>query len=46
MYTTRDITLVTRNIDCSNITAEQFISAMFSDFLEAEEKYNELYVPE
>ena len=46
MYTTRDITLVTRNIDCSNITVEQFISAMFSDFLEAEEKYNELYVPE
>lgn len=46
MYTTRDITLVTRNIDCSNITVEQFISAMFSDFLEAEEKYNDLYVPE
>ena len=43
-YITR--TLVTRNIDCSNITAEEFVKAMFSDFLEAEEKYNENYIPE
>ena len=42
----RLITLTSRNIDCSNITPEQFISAMFSDFLEAEEKYNDLYIPE
>ena len=42
----RIITLVSRNIDCSTITAEEFVSAMFSDFLEAEEKYNDLYIPE
>ena len=42
----RTITLVSRNINCSNITANEFISAMFSDFLEAEEKYNDLYIPE
>lgn len=42
----RTITLTSRNINCSNITADEFISAMFSDFLEAEEKYNELYIPE
>ena len=43
-YITR--TLVTRNIDCANITCEEFVKAMFSDFLEAEEKYNENYIPE
>ena len=42
----RTITLTSRNINCSNITADEFISAMFSDFLEAEEKYNDLYIPE
>jgi len=42
----RTITLTSRNINCSNITAEEFIKAMFSDFLEAEEKYNDLYIPE
>jgi len=42
----RLITLTSRNIDCSNITPEQFISAMFSDFIEAQEKYNDLYIPE
>ena len=46
MYTTRNITLVSRNIDCSTITAEEFVKTMFSDFLEAEEKYNDLYIPE
>ena len=46
MLNYRLITLVSRNINCSNITAEEFISAMFSDFLEAEEKYNDLYIPE
>lgn len=46
MYNTRNITLVTRNIDCSTITVEEFVKAMFSDFLEAEEKYNDLYIPE
>jgi hypothetical protein len=40
------ITLTSRNIDCSTITAEEFISSMFSDFLEAQEKYNDLYTPE
>jgi len=42
----RIITLVSRNIDCSIITAKEFIQAMFSDFLEAQEKYNDLYIPE
>ena len=42
----RTITLTTRNINCSTITAEEFIRAMFSDFLEAQEKYNDLYIPE
>lgn len=42
----RTITLVSRNINCANITADDFVSAMFSDFLEAEEKYNDLYIPE
>jgi hypothetical protein len=42
----RTITLVSRNINCSTITVEEFIRAMFSDLLEAEEKYNELYIPE
>ena len=42
----RTITLTSRNINCSTITAEEFIQAMFSDFLEAEEKYNDLYIPE
>ena len=42
----RTITLISRNINCSNITADEFITAMFSDFLEAEEKYNDLYIPE
>ena len=43
----RTITLVTReNLNCANMTADEFIMAMFSDMLEAEEKYNEMYVPE
>jgi hypothetical protein len=42
----RTITLISRDINCSNITADEFIAAMFSDFLEAEEKYNDLYIPE
>jgi len=42
----RTITLISRNINCSTITADEFIAAMFSDFLEAEEKYNDLYIPE
>jgi len=42
----RTIILTSRNINCSTITAEEFIRAMFSDFLEAEEKYNDLYIPE
>ena len=42
----RTITLTSRNINCSTITVEEFIQAMFSDFLEAEEKYNDLYIPE
>ena len=41
----RTVILTSRNIDCSTITAEEFIHAMFSDFLEAEEKYNDLYIP-
>ena len=42
----RTVILTSRNINCSTITAEEFIRAMFSDFLEAEEKYNDLYIPE
>jgi len=42
----RTVTLVSRNINCSTITEEEFVKAMFSDFLEAEEKYNDLYIPE
>lgn len=38
--------LVVRNIDCNNITEDEFVKAMFSDMLEAEEKYNDLYIPE
>lgn len=38
--------LVIRNIACSSITEDEFVRAMFSDMLEAEEKYNDLYVPE
>lgn len=40
------VILTSRNIDCSTITADEFIGAMFSDFLEAQEKYNDLYIPE
>jgi len=46
MHEYRWIDLVTRHIDCSTITVEEFVKAMFSDFLEAQEKYNELYIPE
>lgn len=46
MNTYRWITLTSRNIDCSNITVDEFISMMNSDLLEAQEKYNELYIPE
>ena len=42
----RTITLTSRNINCSTITVKEFISAMFSDLLEAQEKYNDLYIPE
>ena len=42
----RTVILTSRNINCSTITVEEFIRAMFSDFLEAEEKYNDLYIPE
>ena len=46
MNTYRWITLTSRHIDCSNITVDEFISMMNSDLLEAQEKYNELYIPE
>ena len=42
----RWITLTSRNIDCSKITVDEFISMMNSDLLEAQEKYNDLYIPE
>ena len=42
----RWIILTSRNIDCSKITVDEFVSAMFSDLLEAQEKYNDLYIPE
>ena len=40
------ITLVKRNVNCGLITESEFVQNMFSDILEAEEKYNELYAPE
>ena len=40
------ITLVSRNINCSTITEEEFVKRMFSDILEAEKRYNDLYIPE
>ena len=46
MYNYPTITLVSRNINCSNITENDFVKAMFSDFLEAQEKYDDLYIPE
>lgn len=46
MSTYRWITLTSRHIDCSTITESEFISSMFSDLLEAQEKYDELYIPE
>ena len=46
MSNCRSIILTSRNINCSTITVEEFIRAMFSDLLEAEEKYDELYIPE
>ena len=39
-------TLVSRNIDCASLTVDEFVKVMYSDLLEAEEKYNELFVPE
>jgi hypothetical protein len=43
----RTITLIKReNVNCSSITEDEFVRMMFSDMLEAEEKYNDLYIPE
>lgn len=43
----RNITLVKReNINCSTISVDDFVRMMFSDILEADEKYNELYCPD
>ena len=43
----RTITLVKReNINCSTISVDDFVRMMFSDILEAEEIYNDLYCPE
>lgn len=40
------LTLVSRDVNCSNISMDDFVQMMFSDILEADEKYNELYCPE
>ena len=38
------ITLVKReNINCSSMTEDEFVKMMFSDILEAEENYNDIY---
>ena len=38
------ITLVSRdNVNCANLSMDEFVQMMFSDILEAEENYNELY---
>lgn len=42
----RKITLVTRNAICKDLTSDEFVKMMFADFIEAEEKYNEAYIPE
>ena len=43
----KTITLVSRDgINCSNISMEEFVRMMFSDILEADEKYNDLYCPD
>ena len=42
----KTITLVSRNVNCSNISMDEFVQMMFSDILEADEKYNELYCPD
>jgi len=42
----KTITLVSRDVNCSNISMDDFVQMMFSDILEADEKYNELYCPE
>ena len=46
MYTTVKRVLVSRNIDCSSITCDEFVKALFSDILAAEEQYNDQYIPE
>ena len=43
----RKITLVKReNVNCSSITEDEFVRMMFSDILEAEDTYNNLYCPD
>lgn len=39
-------TLVSRNINCSELNVDDFVKAMFCDVLEAEEIYNENYCSE
>jgi len=44
MYNYQTITLVSRNnVNCANLSMDEFVQMMFSDILEAEENYNELY---
>lgn len=42
----RNITLVTRNVNCGSMTSEEFVKMMFNDILEAIENYDTLYTPE
>ena len=47
MINYQTITLVSRdNVNCSNLSVNDFVQMMFSDILEAEENYNELYCPD
>ena len=39
-------TLVSRNINCSELNVDDFVKVMFCDVLEAEEIYNENYCSE
>lgn len=38
-----NVKLISRNVDCSKLNEEQFVQMMFSDMLEAQEKFYDMY---
>lgn len=38
-----NVKLISRNVNCSNLSEDQFVQMLFSDLLEAEEVFNETY---